>query len=167
MRSNIRARATSTDTAIIVNVRSLDLNLLPVLDAVLLEGNATRAAARLGLTQPAISNALARLRKVLGDPLFVKSRRGLVPTPRALELRPELSQASLRSSDGIEGSNAIARAVRREAYGQDFTTSGTMPSAVLIWPRAMPFSSKAESVETPPGTVSARKTRAKSPRPTV
>jgi DNA-binding transcriptional LysR family regulator len=47
-----------------VNVRTVDLNLLPVLEAVLSEGNVTRAAARLGLTQPAVSNALARLRKV-------------------------------------------------------------------------------------------------------
>lgn len=76
-----------------MNVSAIDLNLLPVLDAVLREGNATRAAARLGVTQPAVSNALARLRRVLGDPLFVKTRRGLSPTPRALELRPALSLA--------------------------------------------------------------------------
>jgi len=76
-----------------VNIRTIDLNLLPVLDAVLTEGSATRAAARLNLTQPAISNALARLRKVFGDPLVVKSRGGLTPTPRALELHAELSSA--------------------------------------------------------------------------
>jgi DNA-binding transcriptional LysR family regulator len=76
-----------------VNVRTLDLNLLPVLDAVLSEGNATRAAAKLGITQPAVSNALARLRKAFGDPLVVKSRRGVAPTPRAIELRADLSEA--------------------------------------------------------------------------
>jgi len=74
----------------------MDLNLLPVLDAVLAERNATRAAAKLGLTQPAVSNALARLRKAFGDPLVVKSRRGLTPTPRALELMAELSEALRR-----------------------------------------------------------------------
>ena len=76
-----------------VNIRTIDLNLLPVLDAVITEGTATRAAMKLNLTQPAVSNALARLRKAFGDPLVVKSRRGLTPTPRALQLHAELSSA--------------------------------------------------------------------------
>jgi DNA-binding transcriptional LysR family regulator len=79
-----------------MNAKVMDLNLLPVLDAVLSERNATRAAAKLGLTQPAVSNALARLRKVFGDPLVVKSQRGLTPTPRALELQAELAEALQR-----------------------------------------------------------------------
>lgn len=66
--------------------RRIDLNLLVALDALLDERNVTRAAARLGLSQPALSNALARLRNLLGDPLFIRAQRGLVPTPRALAL---------------------------------------------------------------------------------
>ena len=66
-----------------MNLGQLDLNLLIVLDALLREQNVTRAAERLHMSQPATSTALARLRKVLGDPLLVKHGRYLRPTPRA------------------------------------------------------------------------------------
>jgi DNA-binding transcriptional LysR family regulator len=82
-----------------VNIEQIDLNLLPVLHAVLSERSATGAAKRLHVTQSAVSNALARLRHALGDPLLVRSARGLVPTPRALALQPGLEQimSSLRT----------------------------------------------------------------------
>lgn len=82
-----------------VNITRIDLNLLPVLHAVLSERSATGAAKRLHVTQSAVSNALARLRHVLGDPLLVRSARGLVPTPRALALQPGLEEimGSLRT----------------------------------------------------------------------
>lgn len=76
-----------------MNLSGLDLNLLWVLHVVLEQGSVARAAKRLALTSPAVSNALARLRSALGDPLLVRSGRGLVPTPRALALRPVLAQA--------------------------------------------------------------------------
>lgn len=79
-----------------MNIDALDLNLLRVLQVVLTEKSATRAAQRLHVTQSAISNALGRLREVLDDPLFVRNARGLTPTPRALELQPELD-ALMRS----------------------------------------------------------------------
>ena len=66
-----------------MNIRNLDLNLLRVFEAIAREGSVTAAAARLGLTQPAVSNALARLRQALGDPLFVRTPRGMRPTPLA------------------------------------------------------------------------------------
>ncbi|WP_432240132.1 LysR family transcriptional regulator [Herbaspirillum robiniae] len=69
-----------------LDIRSLDLNLLKALDALLDERNVTRAAARLGVTQPAMSGILARLRENFDDPLFARAQRGIVPTPRALEL---------------------------------------------------------------------------------
>lgn len=75
------------------NLSAIDLNLLWVLHAVLAEGSVSAAAARLNVTAPAISNALSRLRGLLGDPLFVRNGRGLVATPRALELAPVLRQA--------------------------------------------------------------------------
>jgi DNA-binding transcriptional LysR family regulator len=68
-----------------------DLNLLLTLDAVLAEGSVVRAAKRLGLSPSAMSRALARLRETTGDPLLVRAGRGLVPTPRALELRERVS----------------------------------------------------------------------------
>jgi len=71
-----------------VNLANIDLNLLVVFDALVAEGHATRAAERIGLTQPAVSHALNRLRALFGDPLFVRSPRGMVPTPAALEAAP-------------------------------------------------------------------------------
>jgi len=68
------------------DIKSLDLNLLKALDALLDERNVTRAAARLGVTQPAMSGMLTRLRENFADPLFVRAQRGIVPTQRALEL---------------------------------------------------------------------------------
>jgi len=69
-----------------------DLNLLVTLDVLLAEGSVARAARRLRLSPSAMSRALARLRETLGDPLLVRAGRGLVPTPRALELREQVSQ---------------------------------------------------------------------------
>ena len=69
-----------------------DFNLLVTLDAVLAEGSVARAARRLRLSPSAMSRALARLRETTGDPLLVRAGRGLVPTPRALELREQVSQ---------------------------------------------------------------------------
>jgi DNA-binding transcriptional LysR family regulator len=76
-----------------VNINSLDLNLLLVLEALLEERNVTRAAARVGLSQPAASSALSRLRAALGDPLFRRSSAGMSPTPRAMELAAPLRAA--------------------------------------------------------------------------
>lgn len=69
-----------------------DLNLLVTLDVLLSEGSVVRAARRLQLSASAMSRALARLREVTGDPLLVRAGRGLVPTPRALELRDRVRQ---------------------------------------------------------------------------
>jgi DNA-binding transcriptional LysR family regulator len=69
-----------------------DLNLLVTLDILLAEGNVARAARRLRLSPSAMSRALARLRETTGDPLLVRAGRGLVPSPRALELRERVSQ---------------------------------------------------------------------------
>ncbi|MEI2264367.1 LysR family transcriptional regulator [Erwinia sp. CGal63] len=68
------------------DIRTLDLNLLKALDALLDERSVTRAAARLSLTQPAVSGMLTRLRDCFDDPLFSRTQRGIVPTLRALEL---------------------------------------------------------------------------------
>lgn len=70
-----------------------DLNLFVAFDALVTEGNVTRAAERVGLTQPAMSHALARLRKLVDDPLFVRTSQGMSPTPRALELAPTIRRA--------------------------------------------------------------------------
>src|SRR4051812_41791993 len=76
-----------------MNLTSLDLNLLVALDALLLESNVSRAAMRIGLSQPAASHALQRLRDLLGDPLLVRVGARMELTPRAQSLRAPLSQA--------------------------------------------------------------------------
>ncbi len=76
-----------------MSLASLDLNLLVVLDTVLSEQSVARAAQRLHVTPSAISNALARLRVALGDPLVTRKGRGIVATPRAVELAPALARA--------------------------------------------------------------------------
>lgn len=85
-----------------------DLNLLVTLDVLLAEGSVARAAKRLRLSPSAMSRALARLRATTGDPLLVRAGRGLVATPRALELREKVArlvedaQAMLRPAEAID-----------------------------------------------------------------
>ena len=76
-----------------MNVNDVDLNLLRVFDAILRGRGVTAAAARLGLSQPAVSNALARLRTVFGDTLFVRTTSGMAPTPFANQLDEPIRQA--------------------------------------------------------------------------
>jgi DNA-binding transcriptional LysR family regulator len=108
-----------------------DLNLLATLDVLLAEGSVARAAERLRLSPSAMSRALARLRETTGDPLLVRAGRGLVPTPRALELRERVSQlvfdaeAVLRPAEKL----VIKRLVRtftlrvREGFVENFGPS--------------------------------------------
>jgi DNA-binding transcriptional LysR family regulator len=85
-----------------------DLNLLVTLDVLLAEGSVARAARRLRLSPSAMSRALARLRESTGDPLLVRAGRGLVPTPRAIELRTRVGQivqdgeAVLRPAESLD-----------------------------------------------------------------
>lgn len=76
-----------------MNIYNFDLNLLRILDALLRERNVSRAAERLSLSQPAVSNALNRLRELLDDPLLVRVGRAMQPTPRALSLETPIRDA--------------------------------------------------------------------------
>ncbi|WKU42826.1 LysR family transcriptional regulator [Streptomyces sp. VNUA116] len=78
----------------------MDLNLLRVLDALLQENSVTRAAERLGTSPASVSRTLARLRRAVGDPLLVRAGQEMVPTPRARELREQVS-ALLRGCDNV------------------------------------------------------------------
>ncbi|WED27225.1 LysR family transcriptional regulator [Vibrio sp. DW001] len=71
-----------------MNVARIDLNLLVYLDVLLRERNVTRSASQLGITQPAMSNGLKRLRDLFGDPLLIRTSEGMVPTERAQKLQP-------------------------------------------------------------------------------
>ena len=87
----------------IVYVMRYDLNLLPIFVALMEERSVTRAAERVGMTQPALSNALARLRTMLQDQLFVRERYGIQPTPIALELAPMIAEALAKLDDAVLG----------------------------------------------------------------
>jgi DNA-binding transcriptional LysR family regulator len=93
----------------IVNLSAIDLNLLLVLDAVVAERSVAKAAKRLHVSSPAISNALSRLRGAIGDPIVTRSGRGIVPTPRALALAPAIARALREIEGAIDGGAFDAR----------------------------------------------------------
>ena len=76
-----------------MNLKNIDLNLLVYLDVLLRERNVTRAAESLGISQPAMSNGLRRLRKLFSDPLLVRTSGGMSPTERAENLQPMIREA--------------------------------------------------------------------------
>lgn len=84
-----------------------DLNLLITLNVLLAEGSVVRAAQRLGLSPSAMSRALARLRQTTGDPLLVRAGRALVPTPRALELREQVSQLVQEATSALRPAETL------------------------------------------------------------
>jgi len=103
----------------VANLRSVDLNLLVVLDALLRERHVTRAARTVGLSQPAMSSALARLRNVFKDELLVRTAAGMQPTPRAEALIEPVRQAIgqiervLENDQGFDAANSERRFVLR------------------------------------------------------
>ncbi len=124
-----------------MNVRDIDLNLLRVFDAVLRERGVTPAAARLGLTQPAVSNALARLRALFGDALFVRTPAGMDATPFARGVAEPVRQAlallesALAHGPGFEPASAT-RAFR--FYMSDLGQVEFLPPLVERVQRAAP-----------------------------
>ena len=81
---------------------AIDLNLLRIFDAVMTERNVTRASHTLHMTQPAVSNAINRLRLTLKDPLFIKVQGGVLPTQRAELLWPPIRDALARIAETLE-----------------------------------------------------------------
>src|SRR3954470_19298059 len=111
------------------NFRTLDLNLLRVFDQVMAERNLTRAARNLSMTQPAVSNALNRLRDALGDRLVTRSGYGVEPTARALALWPSVADA-LRQ---LEASIAPGQFIASEAT-TTFIVALADPTAAEVVP---------------------------------
>jgi DNA-binding transcriptional LysR family regulator len=129
-----------TQTPKAPNFRTLDLNLLRVFDEVMAERSLTRAARNLSLTQPAVSNALRRLRETLGDELVVRAGQGMSPTPRALALWPTVRQAlsqlqACLSPSSFEASTATTTFVLAMA---DATAAELMPGLIDILEREAP-----------------------------
>jgi DNA-binding transcriptional LysR family regulator len=122
------------------NFRTLDLNLLRVFDQVMAERNLTRAARNLAMTQPAVSNALNRLRDALGDRLVTRSGYGVEPTPRALALWPSVSDALRQLESSITpGEFVAAEATTAFTLAMaDATAAELMPGLVEIMEREAP-----------------------------
>ena len=117
-----------------MSLRKLDLNLLTVFDAIYVEGNLTRAASHIGMSQPAMSNALNRLRHVTKDDLFVRDGRGLHPTPVATELAPIIRQALCLLEMGLETTPGL-KAGRLQAFsiaGLDYYEVVILPGLLAV-----------------------------------
>lgn len=114
-----------------MDIRAVDLNLLPVLDALLRHRSATLAARELDMSQSALSSALSRLRGLLGDDLFVRTGRGLCPTPRANELAEPVAEILVQVRDRILQGEPFDPASSARA----FTLAHTDVGAYVLWPR--------------------------------
>ena len=99
-----------------LNLRSIDLNLLPVFDAIMEAGQLSRAAESLGMSQPAISAALQRLRHTFGDTLFVRTHHGMTPTPRARELHDQLGPQLVALRDTLNPENRFDPATSQRHF---------------------------------------------------
>jgi DNA-binding transcriptional LysR family regulator len=122
------------------NFRTLDLNLLRVFDQVMAERNLTRAARNLSMTQPAVSNALNRLRDALGDKLVTRSGYGVEPTARALALWPAVADALRQLESSITPGDFVAAEARNTFVlaMADATGAELMPGLVEIIERDAP-----------------------------
>jgi len=116
-----------------VDIRSVDLNLLPVLDALLRHRSATVAARELDMSQSALSTALGRLRALLGDELFVRTGRGLRPTARASELAEPVAEIIERVRDRVLQSSTFDPQVAKV----EFRIAHSDVGAYVLWPRVV------------------------------
>ena len=114
------------------NFRTLDLNLLRIFDEVMAERSLTRAARNLNLTQPAVSNALRRLRETLGDELVQRSGQGMAPTTRALAIWPTVREALAQLEQSLAPSEFIAAQAKTSFVlaMADATAAELMPGLV-------------------------------------
>lgn len=113
-----------------MNFGALDLNLLRVFDAMMLELNTMRAGERVGLSQPAVSSALGRLRHIVGDELFVRDGNRMVATPRALQLKEPVRAALRQMEDALTAVAGFDPATSNQAFvlvGSDYFSTLLMP----------------------------------------
>jgi DNA-binding transcriptional LysR family regulator len=116
-----------------MNFKNFDLNLLRVLQALLIERSTVRAAARLNMSQPAVSAALGRIRDALGDPVLERSGRGLEPTPFALALADDLTDALARLESVLQPVSAFEPARSQRTFrfsASDYFADFLMPRLV-------------------------------------
>lgn len=123
-----------------MNLAAFDLNLLRIFDAMMLELSTVRAGERVGLSQPAVSSALGRLRAILGDELFVRDGNRMMPTPRALQLKEPVRQALVQIEEALAASAAFDPQTSTRSFmlvGSDYFSTLLMPKlAARVTPTA-------------------------------
>ena len=117
-----------------MDIRKIDLNLLPVLDALLRHRSVTMAARELEMSQSALSSSLSRLRDLLGDALFVRTGRGLLPTPRAASLAVPVANILEQVRDKVLSSNGFDPS----SSSRVFTVCHSDVGSYVLWPRIVP-----------------------------
>ncbi|MCG8672391.1 MAG: LysR family transcriptional regulator [Pseudomonadales bacterium] len=116
-----------------MNVGRVDLNLLVYLDVLLREKNVTRAAEKLGITQPAMSNGLRRLRDLFNDPLLIRSSEGMRPTERALDIQPKVRQILEETQHILEPKQEFKPLTARRVFrimASDYAEATLLPSLI-------------------------------------
>jgi DNA-binding transcriptional LysR family regulator len=114
-----------------MDIKKVDLNLLPVLDALLRHRSVTLAAREMAMSQSAVSTALGRLRSALGDPLLVRTGRGMLPTPRA----SQLSESVAGILDKVRDEVLSARGFVASESERTFTLGLSDVGSYVLWPR--------------------------------
>ncbi|MDB4837274.1 LysR family transcriptional regulator [Marinomonas sp.] len=113
-----------------MNINKIDLNLLIYLDVLLRECNVTRAANKLNITQPAMSNGLKRLRDILHDPLLVRTSEGMKPTEKALRLQPIVRKVLLELEEALQPESDFNERTSKRVFrimASDYATSTVIP----------------------------------------
>src|SRR5690606_8642911 len=118
-----------------MSVKKCDLNLFQVFDTIYTERNLTHAARSLSITQPAVSNALARLRKLFNDELFIRTARGMMPTPVAESIAQNVSEALSLLNASILDREGFDASISERTYQFSMTD---LAEAVVL-PRLMPY----------------------------
>lgn len=122
-----------------LKLADIDLNLLVVFDLLYQEQNTQRVALRLGITQPAVSHALKRLRLLLSDELFERTSQGLQPTPRASQLHPGIADALARMNDTLNLRDDFNPALSERTFHLNMTDIGE----IVFLPRLLQHFSQA------------------------
>jgi len=113
-----------------MNISKVDLNLLIYLDVLLREKNVTRAASKLNITQPAMSNGLKRLRTLFSDPILVRTSDGMVPTERARALSPIIRKILLELEEALQSEEEFDEAKSQRVFrimASDYAASTLIP----------------------------------------
>lgn len=124
-----------------MKLSDIDLNLFVVFDAIYTEGNLTRAGEIIGITQPAVSNSLSRLRSLFDDPLFVRTAQGMAPTPRAQNIIGSVRQALGLIRSSVQESESFDPALSDKRFRismSDLSQAITLPSLFAAITRQAP-----------------------------